>query len=65
MTQKTENERKGPSSLVAAIPHLVGFEPESSLVLVAIAKNSYRVQLVIRLDLIGLTDRDLLEKVNQ
>ncbi|MGA0732882.1 MAG: DUF4192 domain-containing protein [Candidatus Nanopelagicales bacterium] len=65
MTQKTENAKKGPSSLVAAIPHLVGFEPESSLVLVAIAKSSYRVQLVIRLDLIGQTDSDLLEKVNQ
>lgn len=65
MTQKTENQKKGPSSLVAAIPHLVGFEPESSLVLVAIAKSTYRVQLVIRLDLIGLTDKELLAKVNQ
>jgi len=66
MRQNIENQKpKGPSSLVAAIPHLVGFEPENSLVLVAISQESDRVQLVIRLDLLGLSQEALLEKSKQ
>lgn len=59
--QIKNQESKGPSSLVAAIGHLIGFEPEDSLVLVAISREGYRVQLLIRIDLIGSSEEKLLE----
>lgn len=66
MKQNTKNQKqKGPSSLVAAIPNLVGFQPQESLVLVAISQASYQVQVVIRIDLLGLTQAQLLEKTQQ
>lgn len=66
MKQNSENQKqKSPSSLVAAIPNLVGFEPQDSLVLIAISKASYQVQVVIRIDLLGLSEVQLLDKTQQ
>ena len=42
---------RGPDSLPALVPHLVGFHPESSLVLLGLAPERRTVQVTIRIDL--------------
>ena len=42
---------RGPDALPALIPHLVGFHPESSLVLLGLAPERRTVQVTIRMDL--------------
>ncbi|MDQ3733808.1 MAG: DUF4192 domain-containing protein [Actinomycetota bacterium] len=41
----------GPGSLVAAVPHLLGFPPEESLVLVGLRGPASRLGMTMRLDL--------------
>ncbi len=41
----------GPGSLIAAVPHLLGFPPEESLVLVGLSGRSSRLGITMRLDL--------------
>ncbi|MGN6331305.1 MAG: DUF4192 family protein [Motilibacteraceae bacterium] len=51
----------GPASLVAAVPHLVGFEPVESVVVVAMretAEGRTRIVLTERVDLPGLLSDD-------
>lgn len=50
----------GPSALIAAVPHLVGFTPTKSLVLVVMAGPRSRVVLTIRADLPDGVDTDRL-----
>jgi len=41
----------GPAALIAAVPHLVGFQPAESLVLVVMGGSRSRVLLTVRADL--------------
>jgi hypothetical protein len=52
---------KGPASLLAAIPYLVGFEPLNSLVLVAFSGKNNRVAVAIRIDLAELNQAQLIK----
>ena len=45
----------GPADLVAAVPHLLGFHPWSSLVVVFIESQDQHVTLTVRADLPGVT----------
>ena len=47
----------GPASVIEAVPYLLGFTPTDSLVLVGLRKRS--VTVTARLDLDGLTDREV------
>ena len=52
----TVNQRvrlSGPAEIVEAVPHLVGFHPEDSLVVVALKGKRRRVGVVARIDLPG------------
>ena len=56
MQTESESPRRaikldGPSSLIAAVPHLVGFTPDNSLVLVVMSGPRSRVVLTVRADL--------------
>jgi len=42
---------RGPGSLIAAVPHLLGFPPEESLVLVGLSGTHSRLGLTMRADL--------------
>ncbi|MFY9325450.1 MAG: DUF4192 domain-containing protein [Candidatus Nanopelagicales bacterium] len=52
---------KGPASLLAAIPYLLGFMPLNSLVLVAFNSNNNQVVVAIRIDLAELAQAQLVE----
>ena len=49
---------RGPDELIAAVPHLLGFHPADSLVLVALTAG--RIGLTLRVDLAPGTQADLL-----
>jgi hypothetical protein len=53
---------KGPGSLLAAVPHLLGFMPINSLVLVALDLEENQVVLAMRLDLTGFDDEQIIEQ---
>lgn len=63
--QKNLQNPNGAAGLLAAIPYLVGFMPHNSLVLVAISLKTNRVQLAIRIDLVGFQTDELLVKAEQ
>ena len=50
-TQQPTVRVSGPADLVAAVPHLLGFVPRDSLVLVGVDGSSGRVKLTARVDL--------------
>ena len=49
---------RGPDELIAAVPHLLGFHPADSLVLVALTAG--RIELTLRVDLVPGSQADLL-----
>ncbi len=54
LTNRNAIKLDGPSSLIAAVPHLVGFQPANSLVLVVMSGPRSRVVLTVRADLPSL-----------
>lgn len=52
---------KGPGSLLAAIPHLLGFTPINSLVLVALNQKLNKFVMAVRIDLVGLPDSKIID----
>jgi hypothetical protein len=61
-TNKSTTAPKGPGSLLAAIPHLLGFVPINSLVLVALDLQKNQVVLAMRLDLSDFSDEQIVEQ---
>ena len=54
-----------PDALIAAVPHLLGFRPEASMVIVALARPRYQVQLALRFDLPDPPDHQAADMIAQ
>lgn len=60
MNQNNPNKHnKGPASLLAAIPHILGFAPINSLVLIALNQKINKFVMAIRLDLTNLNHEQI------
>ena len=59
----TRLQVRTPDSLIAAVPHLLGFRPELSMVIVALARPRFQVQLALRFDLPDASDHETADLV--
>ena len=60
---KKEIQIDGPANLLATVPHLLGFNPENSLVIVAVKGEQDQVVVTMTIDLPEKIDEDFIQNL--